>query len=186
MPRFIELILVLLILGIFLVPIVLIAVTMRASSRGPIIFWSCRVGRLGRTFEMPKFRTMRVGAPIVPTNDLENPNLHITPFGRFLRRTSLDELPQIYSVLKGDMCLVGPRPVLPSQSTLLERRKASGVDVLSPGITGWAQINGRDFLTTDEKVRLDVEYLQLRSLKFDLKILWLTVFYVLASKGVSH
>ena len=135
---------------------------------------------------MPKFRTMKNNTPVAPTENLDNPAQYITWLGKLLRRTSVDELPQLYSVLKGDMSLVGPRPVLATQTELLERRRKAGIDTLRPGITGWAQINGRDHVTMSDKIMFEEEYLQRRSFVFDLKILWLTLFYVLSSKGISH
>ena len=171
---------------LLLAPLLVIAVGIRLTSTGPALHWSLRMGAGGVPFSMPKFRTMYVDTPLRPTEHLDNPNQYITPVGKFLRKTSLDELPQLYSVLRGQMSLVGPRPVLTTQADLIESRRAAGVLELRPGITGWAQINGRDDITMEEKVRLDKEYLERRSLKFDLTIIWRTFFYVLSSKGVWH
>ena len=148
-----------------------LAVAVRLDSPGPALHWSRRVGQRNRIFPMPKFRTMRIGAPDVATHLLDDPDAWVTPFGRVLRRSSLDELPQLWSVLKGDMSLVGPRPALFNQHDLVALRTQAGVDALRPGLTGWAQINGRDDLPIAEKARLDREYLQRRSMTFDLRIL---------------
>ena len=156
------------------------------TSPGPSLYWSDRVGRDNRIFHMPKFRTMRVGTPALPTHLLAAPASHLTPIGALLRKSSLDEIPQLLSIVKGDMSFVGPRPALFNQSDLIELRTASGASQLLPGLTGWAQINGRDELPIPEKVRLDTEYLRRRSLWFDLKILWRTAFKVVAQDGVAH
>jgi O-antigen biosynthesis protein WbqP len=164
----------------------LVAALVKATSPGPALYWSDRVGVRGRIFRMPKFRTMRTDTPVVATHLLQNPGQWITPVGGFLRSSSLDELPQLLSVLLGDMSLVGPRPALYNQADLVAARKACGVDALQPGITGWAQINGRDELPIPQKVAFDHEYLQRRSFGFDLKILLLTVVNVMLRRGVSH
>ena len=163
-----------------------VAVAIRFDSPGPALHWSRRVGRGDRIFAMPKFRTMRMGAPDVATHLLADPALWVTPLGRFLRRTSLDELPQFWSVLLGDMSLVGPRPALFNQDDLIALRRQAGVDMLRPGLTGWAQINGRDELPIPEKVRLDAEYLARRSIAFDLKILLATVRSAVSGRNVTH
>jgi O-antigen biosynthesis protein WbqP len=163
-----------------------LALAVRLESRGPALHWSRRVGRKNRIFAMPKFRTMRIGAPDVATHLLADPEQWVTPLGRFLRRTSLDELPQLWSVLKGDMSLVGPRPALFNQDDLVALRTAAGVDALRPGLTGWAQINGRDELPIPEKARLDREYLERMSLAFDLRILAATAVSALSGRGVTH
>jgi O-antigen biosynthesis protein WbqP len=163
-----------------------LAVAVRLESPGPALHWSRRVGRGNRIFRMPKFRTMRTDAPDVATHLLENPEQWITPLGRFLRRTSLDELPQLWSVLAGDMSLVGPRPALFNQDDLVALRTAAGVSALRPGLTGWAQINGRDELPIPEKAKLDREYLERMSMAFDLKIIMATARAALSGKGVSH
>lgn len=163
-----------------------LAIAVRLDSPGPAIHWSRRVGRGNRIFAMPKFRTMRTDTPDVATHLLEEPDRWITPLGRFLRRSSLDELPQLWSVLKGDMSLVGPRPALFNQHDLVALRTAAGVERLRPGVTGWAQINGRDELPMPEKVRLDREYLERMSFGFDLAILAATARAALTARGVSH
>jgi O-antigen biosynthesis protein WbqP len=180
-----------LVLGTFValllaVPIALLTALVRLTSPGPALYWSDRVGANNRIFRMPKLRTMHVGTPAVATHLLKNPDIHLTSIGGFLRKTSLDELPQLWSILVGDMSFVGPRPALFNQHDLVALRTQSGVHQLMPGLTGWAQINGRDELPIPEKVKLDVEYLHRRSLWFDLRILWLTFVKVLRQDGVSH
>ncbi len=167
------------------IPMLLLAAAVRLTSPGPAIHWSTRVGRHGRLFAMPKFRTMRIDTPQVATHLLSDPARWLTPIGGFLRRSSLDELPQILSVLAGEMSLVGPRPALFNQHDLITLRAQKGVDALRPGLTGWAQVNGRDELAIAEKVRLDEEYLMHRGLKFDLRIMLMTVARVLRRQGVS-
>lgn len=172
---------------ILLAPVfAVLALAVRLESPGPALHWSRRVGRYNRIFGMPKFRTMRTGTPDVATHLLADPDQWITPLGRFLRRTSLDELPQLWSVLTGQMSLVGPRPALFNQDDLVALRTEAGIDRLRPGLTGWAQINGRDELPIPEKVRLDREYLERRSLAFDLRILLGTAMAAVSGKGVSH
>jgi O-antigen biosynthesis protein WbqP len=171
---------------ILLLPILFVALMVRLTSSGPALFWSDRVGRGSRIFRMPKFRSMRMGTPAVATHLLQDPSEYLTPIGSFLRKSSLDELPQLWSVLVGDMSFVGPRPALFNQDDLIALRTQTGVDKLRPGITGWAQVNGRDELGVQEKVRFDVEYAQRMSFGMDIKILWLTVWRVVAQKGVSH
>jgi O-antigen biosynthesis protein WbqP len=166
--------------------LLLLAAAVRLESPGPALFWSRRVGRDNRLFRMPKFRTMRVGAPNVATHLLGDPDQWVTPLGRLLRRTSLDELPQLWCVLTGDMSLVGPRPALFNQDDLVALRTAGGVHRLRPGLTGWAQINGRDELPIPQKVALDCEYLRRRSLAFDLRILAATARAAVSGRGVSH
>ena len=163
-----------------------LAVAVRLESSGPALHWSRRVGRENRLFSMPKFRTMRVGAPDVATHLLEDPESWVTPLGRVLRRKSLDELPQLWSVLKGDMSLVGPRPALFNQDDLVALRTEAGIDKLRPGLTGWAQINGRDELPIPQKVGMDREYLERRSLGFDLKIIAATALAAVSGQGVTH
>jgi len=162
------------------------AAAIATASRGPVLYWSRRIGRHGRHFQMPKFRTMKVGTPQVATDKLVDPASRLTPIGGFLRKFSLDEIPQLWSVLKGDMSLIGPRPALFNQNELIAARKARGIDALRPGITGWAQVNGRDDIPEWRKIELDEEYLRKRSFWFDMKILWLTVWRVLKRDGVSH
>ena len=172
---------------ILLSPLLLgLAIAVRLESPGPALHWSKRVGRRNRIFPMPKLRTMRPGAPDVATHLLADPAAWVTPLGRFLRRTSLDELPQLWSVLKGDMSLVGPRPALFNQDDLVALRTAAGVDALRPGLTGWAQINGRDELPIPEKARLDREYLERMSVGFDLRILAATALSAFSGRDVSH
>jgi len=176
----------LIVLLVFLLPLVLIALLVRITSSGPVLYWSDRVGRNNQLFRMPKFRSMRVETPSVATHLLRNPGQWLTPIGSFLRKSSLDELPQIWSILVGDMSFVGPRPALYNQDDLIALRTQALVHELVPGLTGWAQVNGRDELPIEEKVLLDAEYLQKRSIGFDLWILWLTLLKVLRRDGVSH
>ena len=168
------------------IPITLIALIRRLTSPGPALYWSDRVGINNTLFRMPKFRTMRTGTPAVATHLLADPNAYVTPIGRFLRKTSLDELPQLYSIIKGDMSFVGPRPALFNQDDLVALRTACGVHRILPGLTGWAQINGRDELEIPVKVAYDEYYLKNQSFWFDLKILFLTLVKVLNKEGVSH
>ncbi len=168
------------------VPVLLVAMAVRLTSKGPSLYWSDRVGRNNVIFKMPKFRSMRVGTPAVATHLLADARSHLTPIGSFLRKSSLDELPQLWSILAGDMSFVGPRPALFNQHDLIALRTAQGVHSLVPGLTGWAQVNGRDELPIPEKVKLDVAYLQCQSLWFDVRILWLTFVKVLKRDGVSH
>ena len=171
---------------VLLLPLVLVALAVRLTSEGPALYWSDRVGRNNTIFKMPKFRSMRVGTPAVATHLLADARSHLTPIGSFLRKSSLDELPQLWSILAGDMSFVGPRPALFNQHDLIALRTEQGVHTLVPGLTGWAQVNGRDELPIPEKVKLDVAYLQRQSLWFDLRILWLTFVKVLRRDGVSH
>lgn len=171
---------------ILFVPVLLVAIAVRLTSKGPALYWSDRVGLNNVIFKMPKFRSMRVGTPAVATHLLANPKAHLTPIGSFLRQSSLDELPQLWSILAGDMSFVGPRPALFNQHDLIALRTSQGVHTLVPGLTGWAQVNGRDELPIPEKVKLDVVYLQRQSLSFDIHILWLTFIKVLKRDGVSH
>ena len=175
-----------LILIILFLPILGVALIVRVTSKGSILYWSDRVGRDGKIFKMPKFRSMLIDTPAVATHLLDNPDVYLSPIGGFLRSTSLDELPQLFSVLKGDMSFVGPRPALFNQDDLIALRKEKGVDKLLPGITGWAQVNGRDELSIPDKVILDVEYLNRQSFWLDMKILWMTFLKVIKRDGVSH
>ena len=168
------------------VPVSLVAIAVRLTSKGPALYWSDRVGRNNVIFKMPKFRSMRVGTPAVATHLLADARSHLTPIGSFLRKSSLDELPQLWSILAGHMSFVGPRPALFNQQDLIALRIEQGVHTLVPGLTGWAQVNGRDELPIPEKVKLDVAYLQRQSLGFDIRILWLTLVKVLRRDGVSH
>ena len=180
-----------LLLGLFTgmvlsVPLVIVAIAVRLTSQGPALYWSDRVGRENLVFKMPKFRSMRVDTPALATHLLADPKAHLTPIGSFLRKSSLDELPQLWSILVGDMSFVGPRPALFNQYDLIELRSLRGVDKLTPGLTGWAQVNGRDELPIPQKVALDAEYLRRKSFWFDIKILWLTIFKVLRRDEVTH
>jgi len=186
MKRLLDLSIVIPLVFVLLPVIVLTALAVRLTSKGPALYWSDRVGRNNELFKMPKFRSMRVDTPAVATHLLNNPKAYLTPIGSFIRRSSLDELPQIWSILVGDMSLVGPRPALFNQNDLIELRTQKGVHTLLPGLTGWAQVNGRDELPIPEKVRLDAEYLEQQSLLFDLKIMLLTAKKVLGREGVSH
>ena len=184
--RILDIVLAICVLATLAVPFVALALMVRLTSRGPALYWSSRIGRDNRIFKMPKFRSMRMGTPAVATHLLSSPGSFLTPIGSFLRRSSLDELPQLWSILKGDMSFVGPRPALFNQTDLIALRTAQGVHELVPGLTGWAQINGRDELPIPEKVALDVEYLSRQSLQFDLKILVMTVVKVMRRDNVIH
>lgn len=186
MKRLSDLVLGLLAATALALPILVVAILVRLTSSGPALYWSDRVGRNNRIFKMPKFRSMRVGTPAVATHLLADPKSHLTPIGPFLRKSSLDELPQLWSILVGDMSFVGPRPALYNQDDLIALRTQAGVHELVPGLTGWAQVNGRDELPIPEKVKLDVEYQQRQSFWFDIYILWLTFVKVLRRDGVSH
>lgn len=186
MKRFLDLSLSLLAVFFLLIPILAVAVLVRLTSAGPVIYWSDRVGRNNRIFKMPKFRTMRVDTPAVATHLLNNPGQFLTPIGSFLRKSSLDELPQLWSIIKGDMSFVGPRPALFNQDDLIQLRTEYGVHKLLPGLTGWAQVNGRDELPIPDKVKLDVEYMQQQSFLMDIRIIILTFVKVLRSDGVQH
>ena len=186
MKRFFDLVMCALAFLILLVPIIFVAIAVRLTSKGPALYWSDRVGRNNAIFKMPKFRSMRLGTPAVATHLLADPKAHLTPIGSFLRKSSLDELPQLWSILVGDMSFVGPRPALFNQDDLITLRTEQGVEKLVPGLTGWAQVNGRDELPIPQKVALDAEYLQKQSLWFDVRILWLTFVKVVRHDGVSH
>ncbi len=180
-----------LLIGVFLsalllIPMLLITGIVKVTSEGPVLYWSDRIGQRNVIFRMPKFRTMRLDTPAVATHLMSDPNTYLSPIGGFLRRTSLDELPQLFSILKGDMSFVGPRPALYNQDDLVDLRTEEGVNQLIPGLTGWAQVNGRDELPIPDKVRLDVEYMERQSFWFDLKILWMTFLKVVRRVGVSH
>ena len=184
--RFFDLACALLLTILLLIPIVLVALAVKLTSRGPALYWSDRVGRDNTLFKMPKFRSMRVGTPAVATHLLADPDSYLTPIGSFLRKSSLDELPQLWNILKGDMSFVGPRPALFNQADLIELRTELGVHTLVPGLTGWAQINGRDEIPIPQKVALDREYLEKQSFGFDLRILLLTAIKVLKRTNVTH
>ena len=176
-----------LVAAVFLaMPFLIVMLAVRLTSPGPALYWSNRVGRHNQIFRMPKFRSMRIDTPAVATHLLSDPDQWLTPIGSFLRKSSLDELPQLWSILKGDMSLVGPRPALFNQHDLIALRTEAGVHTLVPGLTGWAQVKGRDELPIPQKVQLDTQYLQQRSFLFDLRILWMTAVKVLARDGVSH
>ena len=186
LKRVFDLLLALAACMVLAVPMLLVFVSVRLTSRGPALYWSDRIGRQNAIFKMPKFRSMRTGTPAVATHLLTDAKSHLTPIGSFLRKSSLDELPQIWSILSGDMSFVGPRPALFNQHDLIALRTQRGVHVLVPGLTGWAQVNGRDELPIPDKVKLDAEYLGQQSLLFDICILWLTFLKVLNRDGVSH
>jgi O-antigen biosynthesis protein WbqP len=171
---------------ILLFPLLLVGIAVRLTSSGPALYWSDRVGRNNTIFKMPKFRSMRLGTPAVATHLLSDASSHLTPIGSFLRKSSLDELPQLWSILVGDMSFVGPRPALFNQRDLIDLRTQVGVQALKPGLTGWAQVNGRDELPIPKKVELDAEYLKRQGFWFDIKILWLTFLKVFLREGVSH
>jgi len=184
--HFFDLILGVVVFVLLAAPMLLIVIIVRLTSKGSALYWSDRVGKNNKMFKMPKFRSMLIDTPAVATHLLDNPDSYLSPIGGFLRRTSLDELPQLFSVLKGDMSFVGPRPALFNQEDLITLRKEKGVDRLLPGITGWAQVNGRDELSIPDKAALDVEYLNRQSFWFDMKILWMTFLKVVKRDGVSH
>ena len=186
MKRTFDLLLGVAILVLLVAPLLLISIAVSLSSKGPALYWSDRIGKNNKIFKMPKFRSMRIDTHAVATHLLNNPDSYLSPIGGFLRRSSLDELPQLFSVLKGDMSFVGPRPALYNQDDLIALRTEKGVDKLLPGITGWAQVNGRDELSIPDKVALDVEYLNRQSFWFDMKILWMTFLKVIKRDGVSH
>ena len=184
--RIFDLLVSLLAFILFLIPMLLVAIAVKLTSSGPILHWSERVGRNNKIFSMPKFRTMRVNTPLLPTHLLQNANTFITPIGSFLRKSSLDELPQLFCIILGHMSLVGPRPVLQNQQDLIDARTALGIHILTPGLTGWAQVNGRDEIPLDLKVKYDQEYLEQKSFLMDLKILLMTVWKVLRLEDVVH
>jgi len=186
MKRIFDLLLGVAILVFLVAPMLLISIVVRLSSKGPALYWSDRIGKNNKIFKMPKFRSMLTDTPAVATHLLDNPGAYLSPIGGFLRCSSLDELPQLFSVLKGDMSFVGPRPALFNQEDLIALRSEKGVDKLLPGITGWAQVNGRDELSIPDKVALDTEYLDRQSFWFDMKILWMTFLKVFNRDGVSH
>ncbi len=186
MKRIFDLVLASVIIVVSMAPLVVIALLVRLTSIGTVLYWSDRVGSGNRIFRMPKFRTMQIGAPTVATHLLGNPDRYLTPIGSFLRKSSLDELPQLWNIIKGDMSFVGPRPALFNQTDLIEMRTRCGVHRLVPGLTGWAQINGRDELPIPDKVALDVEYMHGQSLMLDIKIIFLTALKVVRRDGVSH
>ena len=186
MKRLFDFLLAFMVMLVLLIPVGLIAIFVKLSSKGPAIYWSDRVGRRNKIFRMPKFRTMRVDTPAVATHLLSDPKKFLTPGGSFLRKSSLDELPQLWSILVGDMSFVGPRPALFNQQDLIALRTQYGVDAILPGLTGWAQVNGRDELPIPEKVKLDVEYMSRQSFLFDINVIILTALKVVRRDGVAH
>jgi O-antigen biosynthesis protein WbqP len=184
--RLFDLLLALIALAIFTVPLCLVALAVKFSSKGPVLYWSDRVGKNNRIFSMPKFRSMRTDTPAVATHLLNKPEQYLTPIGSFIRKTSLDEIPQLWSILVGNMSFVGPRPALFNQQDLIDLRTQHSVHTLTPGLTGWAQVNGRDELSIEDKVRFDAEYLSRRSLHMDIGILWKTFAQVAKREGVTH
>jgi len=186
MKRLFDLLLAFIATSILFVPIFITAILVKLTSKGPVLYWSDRVGQGNTIFKMPKFRSMNTGTPAVATHLLADPKKALTPIGDFIRKSSLDELPQLWSILKGDMSFVGPRPALFNQDDLIALRTKNHVDKLMPGLTGWAQVNGRDELPISQKVALDIEYLKHQSLSMDIKIIWLTFIKVLKKDGISH
>ena len=186
MKRLFDLLLALCAAVVMVLPVAVVAVAVRLTSQGPVLYWSDRVGRGNKIFKMPKFRSMRIGTPAVATHLLQDPKAYLTPIGSFLRNSSLDELPQLWSILVGDMSFVGPRPALFNQQDLIAMRTEHDVHKLMPGLTGWAQVNGRDELPLLDKVNLDVSYLQQQSFWFDVRILWMTFVKVLRRDDVAH
>ena len=186
MKRVFDLAIGLFLFALLIIPMLLIAVAVLVTSFGPVLYWSNRVGQGNVIFKMPKFRTMQINTPVMATHKMTNPNEFLTPIGDFLRLNSLDGLPQLFSIFMGDMSFVGPRPALYNQDDLIALRAEYGVEAIVPGLTGWAQINGRDDLPIPEKVALDVEYMERHSFLFDMKILWLTCLKVIKRDGVSH
>lgn len=186
MKRLFDLLLATTCIILLLIPIFFLSIIIFLTSKGPIIHWSDRIGKNDKIFRMPKFRSMHIGTPALATHLIKNPSSYLTPIGSFLRKTSLDELPQIWCIFKGDMSFVGPRPALYNQYDLIELRNKKGVYILTPGLTGWAQINGRDDISISQKVAYDVEYLYRRSMKFDILILFLTFIKILKKTGISH
>lgn len=186
MKRAFDLLMSLIAAVIFFIPLCLLAIVVKATSKGPVLYWSDRVGRGNRIFSMPKLRTMRVDTPVVATHLLADPKTFLTPVGGFLRKSSLDEIPQLWCIICGDMSVVGPRPALFNQQNLIDLRTEQNVHLIRPGLTGWAQINGRDELPIPEKVKLDAEYLRLQSFTFDLKVIMLTALKVVRRDGIVH
>jgi len=186
MKRIFDLLLCIAVFMLLIIFILLVAIAVRLSSKGSVLYWSDRIGKDNKTFKMPKFRSMLLGTPAVATHLLDNPDVYLSPIGGFLRSFSLDELPQLFSVLKGDMSFVGPRPALFNQDDLIALRTEKGIDKLLPGITGWAQVNGRDILSVTDKVDLDEAYMQRQSFWFDVKILWMTFLKVVKRDDVRH
>ena len=186
MKQLFDIVACILLLLLLAIPMLFIAIIIKLTSKGPVLYWSDRVGQYNLVFKMPKFRTMQIDTPALATHLMKNANDFISPVGVFLRNTSLDELPQLYSIIKGDMSIIGPRPALYNQRDLITLRTEKKLDKLLPGLTGWAQVNGRDELSIPEKVEFEIEYMQRKSFWFDLKILWMTFLKVLNSRSISH
>lgn len=186
MKRFFDLVVVIIAALIFAIPMLLVAVAVGLTSKGPILYWSKRVGKNNDLFNMPKFRTMRVDTPVLPTHLLGNPDAYLTSIGSFLRKSSLDELPQLWCILIGHMSVVGPRPALSNQQDLIDARTQKGIHLIKPGLTGWAQVNGRDEIELAKKVQLDYEYLDKKSLIFDVYVVLLTFYKVVKREGIQH
>ncbi len=186
MKRLFDLLVVIVAALIFAIPMLLVAAAVGLSSQGPILYWSKRVGKNNRLFNMPKFRTMRVDTPVLPTHLLGNPDAYLTSIGSFLRKSSLDELPQLWCILRGNMSVVGPRPALSNQQDLIDARTEKGIHLIKPGLTGWAQVNGRDEIELAKKVQLDYEYLDKKSLIFDVYVVLLTFYKVVKREGIQH
>jgi O-antigen biosynthesis protein WbqP len=186
MKRLFDLVIGVILLVLLAMPMLLVATAVRLTSKGPVLYWSDRVGKDNAIFKMPKFRSMQVDTPVIPTHLMKDPDAFLSPIGSFLRRSSLDEFPQLFSILKGDMSFVGPRPALFNQDDLITLRRENGVDRLMPGLTGWAQVNGRDQLPIQQKVLLDIEYLHQQSFWFDLRVLLMTFLKVIRWDGVLH
>jgi len=186
MKRLFDLVIGVILLVLLAMPMLLVATAVRLTSKGPVLYWSDRVGKDNAIFKMPKFRSMQVDTPVIPTHLMKDPDAFLSPIGSFLRRSSLDEFPQLFSILKGDMSFVGPRPALFNQDDLITLRRLNGVDRLMPGLTGWAQVNGRDQLPIQQKVLLDIEYLHQQSFWFDLRVLLMTFLKVIRWDGVLH
>lgn len=186
MKRTFDIVLALISLILLALPILIIAIAIKTNSKGPVVYWSDRIGKQGVIFKMPKFRSMQIGTPLIESNLIGSFKSFVTPLGLFLRRTSMDELPQLFSILKGDMSFVGHRPLIPSQNELITLRSKYGINNKLPGLTGWAQINGRDILPTKKKIALELEYLDRCSLWFDIKIIYITLFKVIKGEDISH
>ena len=186
MKRLFDLVLVTLLLILLIIPMLIVAISIRLTSKGPILYWSLRAGQDDKLFRMPKFRSMIIDTPSIASHLIPDKEISLAPIGALIRHSSLDELPQLFSILKGDMSIVGPRPALFNQEDLITLRKQKGVDKLIPGITGWAQVNGRDKLSIIEKVNLDVEYLNNQSFWFDIKIVCMTLLKVVKQENISH
>lgn len=186
MKRFLDLLMGLAAAVFFIFPLLIAALLVKLTSKGPVLYWSNRVGRNNMIFSMPKLRTMRVDTPVVATHLLQHPDHYLTPIGSFLRKSSIDELPQLWCIMRGDMSVVGPRPALFNQQNLIDMRTEKGIHVIRPGLTGWAQINGRDELPIPKKVELDLYYLRRQSLAFDMKVIFLTVLKVVRRDGIAH